>query len=83
MIHFAYRDWAKNLTVDADDEKTLHHRIEMTAKRNSKVKRHAFIKKEFMQSGAKLSYNFLGNGQPRNDNVKSFAQLTDGGTSRL
>jgi hypothetical protein len=80
MVHFAYRNWAKNLVVDEDDEKTLHHWIEMTAKRNSKVEIHAFIEKKFTQSGAKLSDNFVGNERPRNDNVR-FAQLTDGGTS--
>ena len=72
MIHFAYRDWAKNLTVDEDYEKTLHQRIEMTETRNNKAERHAFIEKEFMQSEAKLSYNFLGSGRPKNDRIEAF-----------
>lgn len=59
MVELPNRDRAKNLTVDEDDEKTLHQRIEMTTTRRRKIAGEAFIENEFMKCGAKLSHNFL------------------------
>lgn len=75
MVQFANGDWAKNLTIDEDNEKTLHQRIEMS------VEKHTKKVSECMQSVTKLRYNLLGYRRLKYDQRERFAQLTDGETS--
>lgn len=43
MVQFANRNRTKYLTVDEDDEKTLHQRIEVTETRSRNTEGNAYI----------------------------------------